>query len=476
MDLKTKINAVVTDAFKAYPPFANTLPAQRAALMHAIAKALQTNETELIHIAAKETHLPPARLKTELDRTVLQWNQYADACAAGKWLNISKDFSGSTPILKMNKALGPVVVFGASNFPFAYSTPGGDTATAQAAGCPVIVKAHPAHPETSLLCAGILQETIEKEGFSPAIFQHVPDEGFETGSLLTQHPLTAAVAFTGSFAGGKALYDLAQARAVPIPVFAEMGSVNPVVILPEAQQDAEALSKTLIQSLTSSAGQFCTNPGVWFLLKTTHTPTLLAEMEKALGKSPNEPMLHKGIAKSFSTKRAEVLLSGMVDVLATTETLNDELLSIPTICTTSAKNFIANRLLREEIFGPYALAVLCNNMQELAEALEVMDGQLTGTIRAGAGDETLVPEVVQILERKCGRLVFNGVPTGVTVTEAMHHGGPFPATTDSRFTAVGADAICRFVRPICYQGWPTHLLPPTLQSFMAHNNTQTVAF
>lgn len=466
MDLKTKTDAVVTNAFNAFSKFANTLPAQRAALMHTIADALAANENELIHTAAAETHLPPARLKTELERTILQWNQYADACAAGKWLHFSKDLNGPSPILKMNRALGPVVVFGASNFPFAYSTPGGDTATALAAGCPVIVKAHPAHPETSLLCAKLLQTVIEKEGFSPAIFQHIPDEGFETGALLVQHPLTAAVAFTGSFSGGKALYDLAQARQVPIPVFAEMGSVNPVVILPEAQKDAEALSATLVQSLTASAGQFCTNPGVWFLLQAAHTDNLLAALKKALNKSQSEPMLHEGIAQSFSTKRKEVLASGMVELLASAEAPGNDLFSIPTISTTSAKNFIANRMLREEIFGPYAVAVLCNNMQDLAEALEAMEGQLTGTIRAGSEDEILVPEIVQILERKCGRLVFNGVPTGVTVTEAMHHGGPFPATTDSRFTAVGAGAICRFVRPVCYQGWPGHLLPETLQSFM----------
>ncbi|MGV3766420.1 MAG: aldehyde dehydrogenase (NADP(+)) [Chitinophagaceae bacterium] len=467
MDLKMKINAVVAEAFNAYPHFANTLPAQRAALMHAIAKALRANKTKLISVAAKETHLPPARLKTELDRTILQWNQYADACTSGKWLHISKDLSGPTPILKMNRALGPVVVFGASNFPFAYSTPGGDTATALAAGCPVIVKAHPAHPETASACARLIHGVIEKEGFPANIFQHVPDEGFETGTLLVQHPLTAAVAFTGSFSGGKALYDHAQARKNPIPVFAEMGSVNPVVILPEAQKEAKMLSVELVHSLTASAGQFCTNPGVWLIPQTEHTPNLLSALKKALNECANEPMLHEGIAKSFRTKRKEALASGQVELLASSEMPDNDLYSIPTISTSSAKNFIANPMLREEIFGPYALAVLCENMQELAEALEAMDGQLTGTIRATAGDEKQLSLVVPILERKCGRLVFNGVPTGVTVTAAMHHGGPFPATTDSRFTAVGADAICRFVRPVCYQGWPAHLLPETLQSFIS---------
>lgn len=464
------IDNCLTAAYEVFPLFSELAPAERADLMRNIAASLDQNSTVLVNTAGKETHLPEVRLLQELKRTVLQWNQYADACEKGDWLHLIIDTAMAgkpqPDLRKMNRALGPVVVFGASNFPFAYSTPGGDTASALAAGCPVIVKAHPAHPQTSAIAATIIREAVKTAKLPEAVFSLITESSFEAGQLLVQHPLTAAVGFTGSYSGGKALFDLAAARKKPIPVFSEMGSVNPVLLLPGAVAAAEknTLAKKLVDSLTASAGQFCTNPGIWIVQESQHTTALISELRQLISAKLPEPMLHEGISKQFAEKRTQMLQSTGVSIIGESAEHKPAAYSHPTIATVNGNLFLSNKMLSQEVFGPFALLVTCSGPDEMTAVVHALEGQLTATIWGEEADTDMVIFYQQLLREKCGRIIFNGVPTGVTVVHAMHHGGPFPATTDSRYTAVGADSILRFVRPVCYQNWPDNLLPEPLRN------------
>jgi 2,5-dioxopentanoate dehydrogenase len=444
---------------------------ERALFLRAIAKALEQCSAELIHIAHKETHLDDSRLKVELKRTIFQLTSYAGACEEGTWLDIRVDTADADrnppkpDLRKILMPLGPVVVFGASNFPFAYSTAGGDTACALAAGCPVIIKAHPAHAVTSELVASIINAAAKQCGLPEGVFIHLHGASFETGKALVQHPLTKAVGFTGSFEGGKALFDLANGRPVPIPVFAEMGSVNPVFLLPQKlRQDTEAVASMYANSITQSAGQFCTNPGILIAIENDtldHFKQLLGEKIK---KVQPVKMLHSGIAKNFHQKRSEVIEQEDVAVVAETEFEANDDESIPTLAEVSAKTFLQNPVLHKEVFGPFSLLVKCENANEMLQVALTMEGQLTATLIATDEEVRSNPELVEALQNICGRFILNGVPTGVEVALSMHHGGPFPATTDSRFTAVGADGIKRFARPVCFQSWSNDLLPDELKN------------
>lgn len=467
--LSETIDSALRAAAEAHLRFSQTSVQQRAELMHAIAAALEKNSDELIAAAAKETHLDAQRLLQELLRTSVQWQQYGDACEKGYWMHVIIDTAlpekNRPDIRKYNRALGPVVVFGASNFPFAYSTPGGDVASAIAAGCPVVVKAHPAHPQTSELTASIIRNCIAEKGFGEGVFSHITDSSFESGQLLVKHPLTAAVAFTGSLSGGKALYDLAAARPNPIPVFAEMGSVNPVFILPGAVSTrGDEIADKLVDSLTASAGQFCTNPGVWIMEDSAEITPFLEKLQQNISNRPVQEMLHPGIARQFHSRREEVLAAQGVSLLGATAEQQKEGFSLPTIAVTTAEAFRAAPTVQHEVFGPFAVLVKCRNQAELLSLAQNLEGQLTGTIWGNDSDISAINQLREILTEKCGRIIFNGVPTGVTVTQAMQHGGPFPGTTDTRFTAVGADAILRFIRPVCYQNWPDELLPLPLRN------------
>lgn len=466
-----EVDAAVQDSWKAFEVYRHKDLRQRADFLRTIARHLEGMSEEVLQVAHRETHLEIPRLKVELKRTIFQLDSYADACAEGTWLEVRIDTGDSSrnpskpDLRKMLIPLGPVVVFGASNFPFAYSTVGGDTACALAAGCPVIIKAHPAHAETSQLVAGAVRQAAEAQGMPSGIFQHLHGRSFEVGKALVQHPLVRAVAFTGSFEGGKALFDLANEREHPIPVFAEMGSTNPVFLLPQKlREEKETIAAMYAASITTSVGQFCTNPGIMVGVEGAALDAFLELLGSKIEQTPPAKMLHSGIAKSYHQKRTLVLDQDGVVVAAQTSFDYTEEESIPTIATTTASEFLSNPLLHKEVFGPYSLLVRCRSLEEMLQVARAMEGQLTATLVATAEEAKDATELIDALHHICGRLVFNGVPTGVEVALAMHHGGPYPATTDSRFTAVGADGIKRFARPLCYQGWANELLPRELQN------------
>lgn len=464
-----EINAALLASTNAFAVYKKVNLKDRALFLHGVAKELAAREETLVTTAHQETHLDEARLKIELKRTIFQLTSYGDACAEGTWLDVRIDTGNSQcqppkpDLRKMLVPLGPVVVFGASNFPFAYSTAGGDTACALAAGCPVIIKAHPAHGQTSELVAQAIQQAAKESGLPHNLFIHLHGAGFEIGKALVEHPLTKAVGFTGSFEGGRALFDLANQREQPIPVFAEMGSVNPVFLLPQKLE--ESLSEIVgmyAKSITQSAGQFCTNPGILIGIEGEVLDRFKQMLGREIEKVQPEKMLHKGIANNFHQKRAKAIAQG-ANVVATNETaLDDE--SIPTLAEVSADIFLKNNALHQEVFGPYSLLVVCRNEQQMQHVAQAMEGQLTCTVFGTSEEVQSRSALINILQEKCGRFIFNGVPTGVEVALSMHHGGPFPATTDSRFTAVGADGIKRFARPVCFQGWPNELLPEELKN------------
>lgn len=445
---------------------------QRAGFMRGIATQLEDIRSTVIPVAMEETHLPEGRLNGELSRTIFQLNNYAEAAEAGSWLEARidtvRDGNGSAPrpdLRKMLVPLGPVVVFGASNFPFAYSTAGGDTACALAAGCPVIVKAHPAHAGTSELVAGAVLQAAGKLKMPEGVFAHIHGASFETGKALVTHPLTKAVGFTGSLAGGKALFDLAAQRKEPIPVFAEMGSVNPVFLLPgKLRKDARQVAEMYATSITQGVGQFCTNPGLLFGIESEELQTFTTTLAAKLREATPGTMLHTGIAKAFWEKRAHALDQQGVQMesTATIEAAGNQ--GTPTLASASAVAFLNNPVLHQEIFGPYSLLIKCRDAGEMLDCIGRTEGQLTTTLMASEEDMVEYADIADAARELSGRLIMNGVPTGVAVCLAMQHGGPYPATTDSRFTSVGADGIKRFARPLCFQNFSDAFLPPELQN------------
>lgn len=465
-----EINTVMENSWLAFEACKKFSLKQRAGFMHAIADALDTRSETLVATAMKETHLPKDRLEGELTRTLFQLNSYANAAREGSWLEARIDTAipDRTPakpdLRKMLVPLGPVVVFGSSNFPFAYSTAGGDTACALAAGCPVVVKAHPAHAETSEMVAAIITETARKAGMPEKIFQHVHGAGFAVGEALVMHPRTKAVGFTGSFSGGKALFDRAAQRREPIPVFAEMGSVNPVYLLPEKLKESpETIAEMYAQSVTLSVGQFCTNPGLIIGMDNEYLQKFIRVLGREIEQIAPATMLHPGIAKAYAANRSLALQQEEVSTVAaaTQEPLENQ--GVPTIASATGEAFLKNPVLHKEIFGPFSLVVRCRDMDEMTAIAAGMEGQLTGTLMGTEADMLKNNKLVEAVKNTCGRIIVNGVPTGVEVCLSMQHGGPFPATTDPRFTSVGADGIKRFARPVCFQNWPNTLLPDELK-------------
>lgn len=466
----TDLHQTMETAWEAFLSFRKTYPAQRAALLRRIAHKLEHSGDELIRMAMQETHLPESRLKNERGRTCFQLTSYADACEQGIWLEARIDTAlpervpPRPDIRKMNTAIGPVVVFGASNFPFAYSTAGGDTATALAAGCPVVVKAHPAHPEISAFVAQLIREAVEEEALPAGVFQHVSGASFEVGKALVMHPHTKAVGFTGSLSGGKQLYDWAQQRPEPIPVFSEMGSTNPVFILPEklaAQPDW--LAEQLAGSITLGVGQFCTNPGLIITTESEGVDAFLQSLSARISAALPARMLHEGISQAYQHHREQGLSQPGVSLLASADQLPANGEGQPTIALVSGATFLSNPQLQKEVFGPYSLVIRCADQAQMNEVALSLDGQLTCSLMATEADLQAHTELTDIVSIKCGRLNVNTVPTGVEVCWSMQHGGPFPATTDSRFGSVGPDAIRRFVRPISYQNVPQTFLPDELK-------------
>ncbi len=466
-----EINKAMNGAWQAFHQYRKMPLKARADFMRAIGEELKKNENDLVQTAMEETNLPEARLKGELARTIFQLNQYGEAAENGEWLEARIDAADpdkkppKQDIRKMLVPLGPVVVFGASNFPFAYSTAGGDTACAFAAGCPVIVKAHPAHAETSEKVASAILEAVNKQKMPKGIFAHIHGASVEVGKALVMHDYTSAVGFTGSLAGGKQLFDWGNQRKIPIPVFSEMGSINPVFLLPEKLKNSpEGIATTYAASITQGVGQFCTNPGLIIGIESDDLQKFISVLGREIQKVAPAKMLHPGIAKAFDEKRDKALHQNNVTTVSVSSTHKKENEGTPTIATATGNDFLNNLVLHQEVFGPYSIVIRCEGMNEMIEVAKHLEGQLTSTLMATDNDILSNEELVEAVKNICGRFILNSVPTGVEVCLSMQHGGPFPATTDSRFTSVGADGIKRFARPLAFQNWEDKLLPDELKN------------
>lgn len=480
-NLKSQVNDALKQASEAFKTYKNLPGKQKAAFLRLVGEEMQSLGDKLIKTVMEESNLPEGRVRSELGRTVGQLNKFADLVEEGSWREATIDLGDATrqplpkpDLRKILVPLGPVVVFGAGNFPLAFSTGGGDTASALAGGNPVVVKGHPAHPETGKLVAGAILKAILKSGLHPGVFSHIQDTGYEAGRLLVQHPATKAVAFTGSAQGGMALAKLASERPEPIPVFAEMGSINPVVILPETlERNAASIASKLVASVNLGAGQFCTNPGLIITAQTEGFNVFVQELASQVKTAAGSRMFSEGVLRNYQLNSEKVFSYSEVKLIAK----GDETVSggvPPAIATVSAADFLQNPMLHEEVFGPFSLLVVCENLASVTEVVNSLKGQLTATLFATEEELVEQKELADNLLDKCGRLLFNGVPTGVEVCAAMQHGGPYPATTDSRFTSVGTAAIKRFVRPVSFQDFPEKLLPPELQNSNPLNIWRTV--
>jgi alpha-ketoglutaric semialdehyde dehydrogenase len=467
-------------AWSAFTEYKNSSLQKRAELLQGIAKEIEALGDTLISTAMAETNLSEARLHSERTRTLFQLTSYAAACQRGDWLEASIDTANAqrTPakpdIRKMRIPLGPVAVFGASNFPFAYSTAGGDTASALAAGCPVIVKAHNAHIHTSGMVANAISMAVKKMGLPNAVFTHLESNDNALAKELVMHPHLKAVGFTGSFAGGKAIWEYANNRKEPIPVFAEMSSVNPVFLLPQKLTEDQSLADTLAASIILGSGQFCTNPGIIIVMEGNGLAQFKEKLTDEIQKAVPAAMLNSGIAENFRKTRSAVLQQKSVSVLSTslgTAALTED---IPTVAQVLAKNFLEQPALQAEVFGSFSLLVICANASEMQRVAAGMEGQLTSSVMATEEDIINNTALISEIKNHCGRLILNGVPTGVEVVQSMHHGGPYPSSTDSRFTSVGADAIKRFARPLCFQNWPDVFLPDELKNSNPLNIWRTI--
>jgi 2,5-dioxopentanoate dehydrogenase len=465
------VNRTVNESQLSFLSYKNFDGKKKAKFLRAIAEEIEALGSELLQTAMQETNLTEARIINERGRTTGHCRMFADLVEEGSWVDARIDTSipdrmpaPKPDIRKMSVPLGPVVVFGAANFPLAYSTAGGDTISALAAGCPAIVKAHPAHPKTSDLVASAIKKAIEKAGMPQGVFQHLHGD-FEIGQALVKHPLTKAVGFTGSLAGGKALFDLANQRAEPIPVFAEMSSINPVILLPETlHEQAEKTAAALAASITLGVGQFCTNPGLVIAIENNGLKSFIKYLSEAITNSAAGTMLHQGIADNYSTKSIQALAQKGISIEGKSATEVNKGQGAPMVVSVAAAEFLKNPLLSEEVFGPFSLIVKCKDLIELHNVVNHLHGQLTCSV-FGSDNEILKHQsMLNVLIEKAGRLIMNGVPTGVEVCPSMQHGGPFPSTTDSRFTSVGTDAIKRFVRPVAFQNFPDALLPEELRN------------
>jgi 2,5-dioxopentanoate dehydrogenase len=463
-----ELNAAAMAALRAFETFGKSSGADRAALLRAIAAGLEVASGQLVARAMLETALPEPRLQGEVGRTCGQLRLFASVIEEGSWQNARIDTAlpdrkplPRPDLRSMLFPIGPVAVFGASNFPLAFSVAGGDTASALAAGNSVIFKAHSAHPGTSELVAAIITRAIGESGMDAGVFSMLYDKGFAIGQALVRHPAIQSVAFTGSKRGGRALMDIAAARECPIPCFTEMSSVNPVFVLRGAlANDPKSKARGLHGSFTLGAGQFCTKPGLVFLPETDGCIVFREELQSLTSASGSFTMLTAGIAEAYHRSLAERHALN-VDTTAASREVSPHTHAV--LFQADFATFRRNALLQEEIFGPSTLLVNWNDRKELLAAAESLEGHLTATILGTEADLADNQDLIAILERKVGRLLFNGFPTGVEVSHAMVHGGPYPATSDSRFTSVGAQAILRFARPRCYQGFPQEALPEALR-------------
>lgn len=442
----------------------------RATLLETCAKWVETHAKELMHWYCLESGLSEARANAELQRSCFQMRSYATSVRSGYalGLKISPATTTTPDIRKMQVPLGPVVVFGASNFPFAYSVLGGDVASALAAGCPVIVKGHPMHPHTGELSARILREAAQSLDLPEGIISYLHAEDYSVGEQLVSHPLVAAVGFTGSIRGGEALLRLAQARKIPIPVFAEMGSTNPIVVTSTAlHENGTAIAREIVASIALSAGQFCTSPGLLLVVSGPETLAFAAALRDHLSQVELQAMLHPGIFMQY-VHQVEKQLPGATVLFNGERAAN---FIQPTLFQVNGSQFLREEIRQEEVFGSFAQLIVCQNEQELEKCLAILPGQLTASLYCGK--QEIPSGLMESLQRFAGRVILNGVPTGVAVTHAMQHGGPYPSSSAPSTTAVGADAVLRFSRPVSFQNVPDHLLPEPLKS---HNPQHFLRF
>lgn len=466
------VNRALTHAEEAFPIYKKISAEDRATFLERIAEEILAIGDDLLQRAHLETGLPIDRLTGERGRTVGQLRLFAEVVREGSWVDARIDpaLPDRKPLprpdlRRMLRPLGPVVVFGSSNFPLAFSVAGGDTASAFAAGNPVVVKAHRAHPGTSELVAGAILRAIEKCGLPHGVFAMLHGAGSEVGIALVKHPFTRAAGFTGSRFAGRSLFNAAAGRPDPIPVFAEMSSLNPLFILPGALRERGAqIVEGLKTSVTLGVGQFCTKPGLVFGLGSAEFETFAEKFADAIRVATPATMLTPGICKSFHDGLEA--MHNVPGVVALAESEIDaepkRTQGEPTVFATDAENFLKHTALHEEVFGPYTLLVDARSYTDLLRIAHHLEGQLTATVHATPEDLANATDLLAILERKAGRLIINSFPTGVEVSPAMNHGGPYPATSDERFTSVGTAAIQRFARPVCYQAFPGSALPPEL--------------
>ena len=459
------VAAACEAAEAAFPVYAAKTRAERAAFLNRIAEDIEARGTAITEIGTRETGLPAARLEGERGRTTLQLRLFAEHILKDDWLDRRHDSALPDrqplprPDLKLiQRPIGPVAVFGASNFPLAFSTAGGDTASALAAGCPVVVKGHSAHPGTAEIVAGAIDAAIKATGMPSGTFSLVQGGKRDVGEALVQDPSIKAVGFTGSLAGGRALYNLCAARAEPIPFFGELGSVNPMFLLPTAlAARGEAIAKGWAGSLTLGAGQFCTNPGIAVVIDGPDADAFVAAAKDAVGAVGAQTMLTDGIAEAFRAGRDRIAAgTGVRSVLTTT---CDQRNATPYLFEVSGVDWMADHMLAEEVFGPLGLIVRVRHAAEMQEIARSLQGQLTCTLHLEDADTDLARSLMPVLERKAGRVLANGFPTGVEVVDAQVHGGPYPASTNFGATSVGTMSIRRWLRPVAYQNMPAALLP-----------------
>jgi alpha-ketoglutaric semialdehyde dehydrogenase len=463
------VDTAVRAAEAAFPSYAALTRDQRAAFLDRIADEIEARGAEITAIGSSETGLPTARLEGERGRTTGQLRLFASHIRAGSHLDRRHDAAlpdrkpAPRPDIKMvQRPIGPVAVFGASNFPLAFSTAGGDTASALAAGCPVVVKGHSAHPGTAEIVAQAIDAAIKALGLHPGVFSLVQGGKRDVGEALVQHPLIRAVGFTGSLGGGRALFDLCTRRPDPIPFFGELGSVNPMFLLPAATEArGEAIGKGWAGSLTMGAGQFCTNPGIAVVIDGPDADAFAAAATEALGQTAAQTMLTDGIAAAYRVGRDRV--AAQTGVRAVLTSVCDLRQATPYLFEVSGDDWLGNHALAEEVFGPLGLILRVRDANQMMEVAQSLEGQLTCTLHMDDADTALAQTLMPVLERKAGRILANGFPTGVEVVDAQVHGGPYPASTNFGATSVGTMSIRRWLRPVAYQNLPDALLPADLQ-------------
>ncbi|MBL9060923.1 aldehyde dehydrogenase (NADP(+)) [Tabrizicola sp.] len=460
------VAAACEAAETAFPAYIARSRAERAAFLNRIADEIEARGAEITEIGTQETGLPAARLEGERGRTTMQLRLFANHILKDDWLDRRHDAAlpdrqpAPRPDLKLvQRPIGPVAVFGASNFPLAFSTAGGDTASALAAGCPVVVKGHSAHPGTGEIVAQAIDAAIRATGMPPGTFSLIQGGKRDVGEALVQHPLIKAVGFTGSLAGGRALFNLCAARSEPIPFFGELGSVNPMFLLPAAlAARGEAIAKGWAGSLTQGAGQFCTNPGIAVVIDGKAADSFVEAAKTALGAVGPQTMLTDGIAEAYRSGRDRIAAgNGVRSVLATTCDLRN---ATPYLYEVSGSDWLSDHALAEEVFGPLGLIVRVRHATEMQDIARSLQGQLTCTLHLDGADTDLARALMPVIERKAGRVLANGFPTGVEVVDAQVHGGPYPASTNFGATSVGTMSIRRWLRPVAYQNMPDALLPP----------------